>query len=1305
MSVPMENENFELELVPAESSSENRTETESSSLLRFFDNFLQERNIRWMLALGMLILFGSSLTLVRANWEGLGLAERHLVILGYTGIVGFLGYWSNRRLGLRKTGTVLHALTVLLIPLTFVAWHLMRSDTAHAPPAIVTGGLLVVNLAAAAVGSHFIFQHLLRTSQPTFVACYLLLAFAGAIVPALSASWWPVTGLALWATFAIGSVKVNRHVFWLTEERQLPRIFGFFPIALLGTQFLLLSGFTLGPTIWATHREWLGLACMLTAVPILLTADAVAKVFEQRTGNLVRPLPWSIVLPLFTGLALSFIGLAVSAMGLPFPTALVPTALIFALMMGLAARRTGKSVFVWFALISLSLSYNFSYTLVNREVIEQAKGTAARAIRADRLPIAYYGLTYLPLLFGLTVGSRLLARRGDKLFAQPIRKYVIGLACLLQIVAFTHVKAIFPVSLALTLLFVVQAVCFRDRRLLLPAVVAYFAASFGFGAYLETVMFPELMQQIPYNLTLCWPTLAAGLLLIGGGTLDRLAARIPVERPLPQNKSTRRRSAELDQDATFEQQETAQPRFLSIVSGADPGLFRHASWIVTLLISAAWCSQAVLHGTPNWLAQARVSEFFIGGLLVAQALVRKDERLGAASLAFAGFGLVTHWIIGGIALPWACVYSTLMLAGLWVVAGLLKTVWIPRVSAVYGRGAELCSSYGLSLLTVFTLFDLTANSISQASCHGSLASLTSLEALALWGSRLAIVIWAFDAARVKLHGGLSCLGTIGLLGIVSAALTSMYGMQVSFQWIPLAWTLTSIGMMTVLIPLARRQQLLESVGELQGDLKLRVQRLNAITAPLDFLIPGLLLFIGAYSLLVPVQFAGGIAAGALLWLAIRIKNYDVMRLACVLLNWQAMLFLVRCCLDDRTAQTLLDLRPQGLLQNQVVLVIALLCTASARIWTYCLQRLKLKAKTDGTSETTPTWMAEFAQGALIPIHITLMNCLTAFLLIVSIGYALGQYRVSLPAHEVVALMATYGWLTVGQIRDGIRKKSEESIWAAEGLVGVMFVHMLILGLLNLSMGLSVYTLMGAGFVLWGIGHAVRNDARFSVLSRPFLRTGFVLPAFAIGWAIARRVLPGHRAPAVESFTLLLPAAFYFWRGLEEHRAKLTVFAIALFNLTLALLWHDLKWTDPQLYLMPAGLSILALVKIMSNEIPRDYHTPLRYVGALCILVSPTFQLVQGSWLHIATLLVASVTVVLLGIGLRIRPFLYCGAAFMIADLIAMVVFGAMQDKAVLWISGIAVGTFVLMLGAYFERRREHLLQRLRVLSAQLESWK
>ncbi|MFT5094411.1 MAG: hypothetical protein ACI93T_003250, partial [Porticoccaceae bacterium] len=46
------------------SSSEQR-----SPIVRFFETFFQEQNIKWMLGVGMMILIGSSLMLVTSHWD------------------------------------------------------------------------------------------------------------------------------------------------------------------------------------------------------------------------------------------------------------------------------------------------------------------------------------------------------------------------------------------------------------------------------------------------------------------------------------------------------------------------------------------------------------------------------------------------------------------------------------------------------------------------------------------------------------------------------------------------------------------------------------------------------------------------------------------------------------------------------------------------------------------------------------------------------------------------------------------------------------------------------------------------------------------------------------------------------------------------------------------------------------------------------------------------------------------------------------------------------------------------------------
>jgi hypothetical protein len=139
-------------------------------------------------------------------------------------------------------------------------------------------------------------------------------------------------------------------------------------------------------------------------------------------------------------------------------------------------------------------------------------------------------------------------------------------------------------------------------------------------------------------------------------------------------------------------------------------------------------------------------------------------------------------------------------------------------------------------------------------------------------------------------------------------------------------------------------------------------------------------------------------------------------------------------------------------------------------------------------------------------------------------------------------------------------------------------------------------------------------------------------------------------------------------------------------------------------MVPLGASVLLLVQLLRREIPARLHDPLRYAGALMVLVSPTFHIVGGSWVHLLALMVLSIGVMLAAIATRVRALLYAGSAFLAADLVAMVVRGGIDDPSLLWVAGLAVGAGVLALGAFAERHREHLLQRVRVLSAALAAW-
>jgi hypothetical protein len=73
-------------------------------------------------------------------------------------------------------------------------------------------------------------------------------------------------------------------------------------------------------------------------------------------------------------------------------------------------------------------------------------------------------------------------------------------------------------------------------------------------------------------------------------------------------------------------------------------------------------------------------------------------------------------------------------------------------------------------------------------------------------------------------------------------------------------------------------------------------------------------------------------------------------------------------------------------------------------------------------------------------------------------------------------------------------------------------------------------------------------------------------------------------------------------------------------------------------------------------------------------------------------------------GLRVRALIYTGTAFLVADLIAMVVRGSIDDPNVLWIAGLALGAGVITLGAICERNREALVDRIRAITDMLKQW-
>lgn len=1211
----------------------NTRSDERTAFERFLDAFFQERNIKWMLAVGVLVLLASSVMLVSMNWQNYGWFWKHAVLLAYTGVVYAAGRICYFRLALRRTGTVLLALTVFLLPLGFVALGWLH-DTPSAQQTVTgwwDGALLAVlfavQMAFSAAAAGQIFNHFFSTPPRTFTAAYLMLSAAGGWAHHMPTAWALPAVLTLWAVFTVGTIKINRHVFWLGEKHRTPKIFEFFPIALLGTQFLALFGmfFAVPLLDWFEAFDpcgysWFGLGCLLVAYPILSTADTVARVFEQRTGGLVRPLPWSVVTPFGIGLMLCVLGLGLAGSALlegqSHPYALVPTAALAALTMLIVARRTRSVAFVWAMLLTATLAYQFSPAFF-QDLARQVVQSAAKAVHEPKkLPYAFYGLTYLPLVLTLLVSAKVLLKRGTEWFARPIQQYAIGLSLLLLATSLGHIKAMLPVALAMTGVFALATVLFRQRLLAWPALVSFGLAAGGLSAFCEQVlMWPEWKHC---ELTCLG---SAALLLLAGGTfIDRWLQRLNPQRECP----------------------------------------AHCRWVSLLLtIACVWgwiwqwigVSWGVPH--PGWPT---------GGLLAVAFLAHgwrwRWAPLSVAALGFAqlyGIGLALHQGVDG-----TDVFNlvAVQLALQWLAGYVLQKRPTWRLSQAYGTANQWVCVGGLG-------------TIAAVATGFSVMTLAGLDALDLWPGQLLAVVWMFDTARryrVDAGGWFGCL--CGMLLVGAAA-------KYAFTWndlkgLPLVWASTAVALIPVWQWLRRRVEGLTEPNQRGAWL--------AVTLPIGGTVVSVLWTVAVGSILSfePLVMIAGAVAFAGLLLTAAIDRKPLFRvLALVPANWQLLGWLV--WLLARDVSSVFDFEQSDLMSVSLPLSLA----AAASLWAWTLG--------------TRNQRVDVADVALF--QRVSLGLMAGLMLVVSLAHD------ALLPHQILLAAAVFALLALHEFFTACRRQSEESVWTAQAILAVGVAYFAWFRVIHFGRGISMFVVFAAGVLFWIVSQVVRRWPAGAIMARPLKQTALVLPAVTVMIALYRHFAgPGHLFPGHNSLAVLLAGGFYFWRGIEQQHRGYLVAAGAALNAALAILWQDLSLTDPQFYLVPLGVSVLVLVQMFRQEIPRDWHDPLRYLGAALILVTPSFQIVDGSVPHMVYLLVGSISIVLVSMGLRVRALLYAGSGFLLADLVAMITNASRHNMNVLWITGLGVGAAVVVVAAICENHREDLLQRMRQLAARLEAW-
>jgi hypothetical protein len=1243
----------------------------------FLSGFFHEKNIKWLLLVGSAIVFGSSLMLVTRQWSEWPSEVKFFTILSYT--VSFYGFAElcRYRLQLRTTTKVMQGLTLLLLPICFLAHRWLNDSDSLAFSHWIIGVpmLLMAGIVTPWIASRILKEWLHRPCN-TFLASYVILCFAGALPHATSAIVALTMSGTLWLVMTIGVIKINRHVFWLTEEHRMPKVFGFFPILLLGLQFITLMSVK---TLRDMPLEWLGMGCVFLAMTVFLTARTVANVFRQRTGELVYPWPLSIVMPVFVGLALTTAGVVVSFYGFSWSGnttyAAVPTALLASIVLLIAGRDTKQSWFVYMGLILIVIAYQCIPTLAGQWV-QQVKNVAAHGIQEDRLPIAFYGLTYLPLIMAGVVAYLVTNRNKQSLFAMPIKHCTTALAVVLLMVSLGHIKAILCVSAIHVGLFALLAIVFDDRRYSVIAVLA----SVVFASVLVPGLHAFALTDIPLDTI---PVLLSGLALglASNNFLDRRLDRVSL--PATRNYQL------------WATMGLATPTQLCQIAGNVLAVGATSWWVASSAVRLPWALS--------------LNDMLLCGLLTSYWAIQTVRfRRYDFSLAM--------WLVVGVAIlhtlaGWVTTEQLTLknaIDGGLIGVGLLSLLarGSLRVGALRGDGESLRfkrqrllrgdgvvstgideASDSRSISKLWDAFVVPLHDTTSLITYLAIGCLVTPELvlgnldwntqLPSWSSVAAIswlgVMCLFDGSRLATLGLgflFPLFAALLLTGGTSKGLANL-GWYGDRTWLPIVWV-TASGLLRLLVGWRYRMLNLISSNEPRTLRNLKPW-VDAICSCWCLLSVG----IGFWSVDIAIRMAACLGLFGLYHMHPRIFSVE---------GRNALFFLL-----FQVQALYLCLWLSGLRGWTGDLHIAASSIASAFAFAFvsivgCIAII----------ETNWIRLPKWFQGGWPAVNRAVGM---ALMLIV-----VGMHSMSALAVGCMAFGFLLAWIV--EWRQAIERRAVLHAWSGLFILGVATCWGLAQFEVAWSAGLVQLTLIGCslGFLLSASG--MQSSVRLRILVRPLTQVGLILPAFVSALAILDAFAFASRSwSAIHELSWLFGAGIYLHRSYRTGNRYFLVLASIIVNASLAFHWYALGWNDLQLYLVPIGISVLGLTELMSKELPKSSHDPLRYIGALTVLVSPLFEIVQGSWLHLLTLMVLSVVVILLSIGFRLRALMYTGTAFLLADLTGMVIKSSLDNPTSLWVCGLAMGVSVIALAAYCERHRELVLAKIRYMTAELATWR
>ncbi|HEU4837561.1 MAG TPA: hypothetical protein VFS90_24235 [Pyrinomonadaceae bacterium] len=267
------------------------------------------------------------------------------------------------------------------------------------------------------------------------------------------------------------------------------------------------------------------------------------------------------------------------------------------------------------------------------------------------------------------------------------------------------------------------------------------------------------------------------------------------------------------------------------------------------------------------------------------------------------------------------------------------------------------------------------------------------------------------------------------------------------------------------------------------------------------------------------------------------------------------------------------------------------------------------------------------------------------------------------------------------------------VYAAEAMLALLFLHVrltmpwLFTGFFERYWPLVVMSIAFFGVIT---SEALRR-ARLLVVAQPLERTGAFLPLLPVlGFWIASSEVDF-------SVLLFIVGGLYGLLSILRRSFGFGLLAAVMGN---AGLWYAFQRTadygflqHPQLWLVPAALSVLAAAYLNEEKLSEEQMSGIRYLALVTIYVSSTADIfingvANSPWLPLI-LGSFSLAGIFAGIVFRIRGMLLMGSVFLLLSIVTMIWYASANfGWTWLWyVFGIVTGAAIILTFAVFEKKK------------------